>query len=226
VIPVLGIPCLNRFDLLERCLASIPGDLCSRIVVVDNGDSDFTSEDARVHVIRPGHNLGVAASWNLVIKANPKKRWWAMANADVEFSRADLERLIEGMRTHDLTMMGGFLTFGVRASCIAKVGWFDENFVPAYYEDNDFVRRCELVGASITNLPQPTEHFGSATIRSSAFYRTQNDRSFPANQRYYLAKWGGLPEQEVYTTPFDAGGSPRDWTLDMTRLADLSWEQE
>src|SRR4051794_21870778 len=93
-IPVLGIPVLNRGDLLRRCLQSIdyPVELT---VIVNNGDdagvrntlhemvggslridsseSRFSpllyqrNDGSQVLVVTPETNLGVAASWNFIL---------------------------------------------------------------------------------------------------------------------------------------------------------------
>jgi hypothetical protein len=39
-------------------------------------------------------------------------------------------------------------------------------------------------------------------------------------------KWGGYPRHERFTTPFNAGGSVRDWTLDLARIEDQRWNPE
>ena len=43
-------------------------------------------------VIQPGHNLGVAASWNLGIKATPLADWWLICNSDIKFGPGDLAK--------------------------------------------------------------------------------------------------------------------------------------
>lgn len=70
----VGIPVLNRIDLLERCLDRIdhPAD-----VLIVNNDTVYPKIDARLtrladkrgaEVWRPDRNLGVAASWNLILR--------------------------------------------------------------------------------------------------------------------------------------------------------------
>jgi GT2 family glycosyltransferase len=227
VIPVIGIPYLTRPDLLAKMLETIPRDSVERIHIIDNSPPDMAlraADDRQLVVSRMHHNMGVAASWNLIIKANPKAPWWAIFNSDLFLEPEDLTNLEETMRTNDIAFMGGLHAFGVSQRAIAEVGWFDENFVPAYFEDNDWHYRARLAGFEVAWLGSPG-HFGSHVIRSSVLYASENRRTFADNERYYVAKWGGGTAAEVFTTPFDKGGSPRDCTTDITRLAELTWKE-
>ena len=222
-IPVLGVPILNRPDLLKKMLASIDYPVDS-ILIVDNGG---VVPNEWGTVMTPEHNLGVAASWNYIIESNPDAPWWCIVNSDIEFAPGDLERLARHMET-----LGGFsflLTpsaFGITKEVVEAVGLFDENFHPAYYEDNDYVYRCGLLGVTCTALPASYAHERSSTIYSDMTYLQENGRTFPENMTYYIRKWGGLPLQEAFKTPFNRGESPREWTLDPERIARLTWKKE
>lgn len=227
MIPVLGVPVLNRPDLLYRMLSSTKGVDIGRIVVVDNGDVVPEIANANVQVIRPGHNLGVSASWNLVIKTTPTASWWMFSNSDVEFADGDLERLCQHMETHGgVALLGTFSVFGMTSKALESIGFFDENFAPAYFEDNDYDYRCQLAGVPIIGLPAGLRHEISSTLRSSETYTRQNHRTFPKNREYYLAKWGGMPTNEEFRTPFNSGQDIRSWTLDIRRLADQAWSRD
>jgi GT2 family glycosyltransferase len=225
VIPVLGVPILAHPELLPRMFASVDVDI-GETIVVDNGDL-FGGSDPDVTIVRPGGNLGVAASWNHIIKIRPKAPWWAIASFDIEFGPGDLQRLTDHMETvGGLAMLGGFEAFGIDHDTVRRVGWFDENYVPAYFEDNDYDYRCRLAGVSLVSLPSGMRHQISSTIRGSDSYQRQNAVTFPLNHRYFIEKWGGPPYQERFTTPFDKGGDPRDCTLDIDRLVEQSWRPE
>jgi len=231
MIPVVGIPYLSNPDLLLRLMDSIPTDMVKRVHIIDNSPGlDAMStyrKGLEVLVTRMHTNMGVAASWNTIIKLNPKARWWCILNADVVVPRGTFEGLEKAMKVQQLAYVNtGMAAFGIRADCVQRVGWFDENYVPAYYEDSDMDYRCRLMGVEVADLRLPLDHFGSATIKGSKHYQRENGRTFGAGRAYHHEKWGGDPGHEAYKTPFDQGGSPRDWTLDMTRLANLSWTWE
>jgi GT2 family glycosyltransferase len=225
MIPVLAIPALNRPDLLRRCLVSIDVPV-ERLLVIDNSPDGSMDPGMGGEVIRVGANLGVAASWNLALKANPRAPWWAIASVDVEFGSGDLGRLAAYME-RDEPAVGCLLrfgAFGLNRAALDAVGYFDESFHPIYCEDCDYEYRCKLAGVPIVDVGSRTVHLESGSVSLHAGHALDNARSFPANHAYYRAKWGGpVRGGEVFTTPFDRGGSIRDWTLDPARLRELAW---
>lgn len=232
MIPVLGIPVINRPDLLAKCIASIDHPV-GRLVIIDNSPNSEMGEIADANlplsvedlfVTEPPANLGFAASVNLVIKTHPG--WWAFANADVEFAPGDLGRIAEAMQTSDPLTAGivDWRLFGHTRAFIEKVGLWDENFHPVYCEDADMEYRAKLAGAELRWLAGVTTHVGSVCLGDERNAR-HNSRTHPENARYYLRKWGGgLRGGERFTTPFDRGGWVGDWTLEVSRLAAQAWD--
>jgi len=88
-----------------------------------------------------------------------------------------------------------------------KVYRFDENFVPAYFEDNDYHRRMELDGRGekIFGIPVPFLHYGSVTINRTPEAAKAFSPKFERCREYYVKKWGGLPGQETFEVPFEVG---------------------
>jgi GT2 family glycosyltransferase len=218
LIPVLGVPVLNRGDLAERMLESVDVQTAETLVIL-NGEPDVTRAMLRgrpVTYIDPGFNLGVAASWNFIIRARPAAPWWLIVNADIEFGSGDLERLVQTMDdpAPQLACLYEFGAFAINQAAVDEVGWFDENFYPIYFEDNDYRRRCALAGVPIKSLISRTRHENSSTIASG--YASHNERTFPRNLDYYVDKWGGPPIQETVT-------APRSPVLDRRRLVDNAW---
>lgn len=224
MIPVLGVPVLNRPDLLYTMLNSTNHEI-ERVVIVDNGDVVPDITNGNVRVIRPGHNLGVSASWNLIIKSTPVSPWWLFTNSDIEFAPDDLARVANYMNGGgQAAVLGTYSVLAISKEVIERVGWFDENFAPAYFEDNDYDYRCRLAGVEVVALPCAYVHQISSTIKSSPSYKLQNDLgTYPANKSYYTEKWGGLPMDEKFQTPFNNGGDHRSWHVDLSRLARQAW---
>lgn len=200
-------------------------DLVERVVIVDNSEKG-TAPDVvpGARIIRLGGNMGVAHGWNLTIKATPKADWWAMVNSDVEVARSDCERLAEAMSSFDLVKLGGYEMFGISRRCVRKVGWFDENYHPAYAEDNDYQRRATLAKMRMKWMEGPYKHEGSLTIRLDPVLRERNNVTYVKNVEYHHAKWGGPPGTEAYEVPFNKPAGPVHARLDIDRLADQQWE--
>lgn len=104
-----------------------------------------------------------------------------------------------------LASRGGpdFSCFLITAEC-HRYFQFDERFIPAYFEDNDYHRRLQLAGLGdkIFSLPIPYLHYGSGTLRNVERLNQGWHAKFEACKRYYSEKWGGVPGQETHTSPF------------------------
>ena len=225
---LLCIPVLNRPDLLAKCLASI--DYPVDLLVIDNSPEAFAAEVVAEHyagdyfVTEPPANLGYGASVNLAIRTHPKDPFWLVANADVEFAPGDLERLVTEM-SQGAGWVGitDWRVFGLSAEAVDRAGFFDEGFHPAFCEDADYERRCDLTGVSRYFIDGQTTHVRSVTLGEERYAR-RNAQTYPSNLAYYEAKWGGpLRGGERFSTPFDSGAHPRTWSLDRRRLADNDW---
>lgn len=229
-VPVLAIPVLNRGDLLLRGIRSIDYPV-EKLVVVNNGDDpsvasaldEVQSEGAvDLHVHKPDRNLGVAGSWNWVMRTFSDVEYWVHMGNDIALHTGDLQLIDEGMQRHpELSLRTAMPKFGyglftMRPSCLHAAGWFDENFYPAYFEDGDYRYRLLLLGvafARIGDAPDETDHcqmvhgeapsWGSQTINADPELRRANDISFTNNREYYVRKWGGLPREERFTAPFN-----------------------
>lgn len=220
--PVLIVPVINRPDLFRRCVESI--DIDVRLVVVDNSPEGFAIDHVpdSAHVMEPPGNLGYGASVNTVIKALPHEPYWLCANADVEFAPGDLSRLAGATEEWGWVGLTDWRAFGLTAATVERVGFLDEGFVPAFCEDADYERRCSLAGIRWGFIEGETTHVRSVSL---ADYGDDNARSYPANVRRYVEKWGGmLRGGETYETPWDRGGSLADGTgPDLSRLRALAW---
>jgi hypothetical protein len=230
----LGIPVLNRLDLLAECLRRI--DVPAQVYIVNNNsvDVDFQTDLARLavqyslQVFQAPRNLGVAASWNHLLRTAQKlgfDRTFVTAN-DFHLGPGTLGNFVTVVRSlsgFDLFLGDGFNLFSLSPRTVEKVGWFDENFYPAYFEDNDYVYRCRLAKARILEFHEHEQqvagqtipalvfhHVGSQTVRSDEGYGKANNWTFPEwNRTHYKMKWGGVPGHETFKSPY--GKPNRDW---------------
>jgi GT2 family glycosyltransferase len=96
-----------------------------------------------------------------------------------------------------------FAAFLLSRACWQRVGPFDENFAPAYFEDNDYHYRMGLDGMrAIAHPPAVFYHFGSRTQNEAASQPIVHSSAFERNREYYIGKWGGPPGAEVFRRPF------------------------
>jgi len=107
----------------------------------------------------------------------------------------------------------GGACMAVGRGAIERIGYFDQNFWPAYFEDADYFHRLELQHVPMLwDERILLEHNRSRTVRTDfllgRLHRERNRR----NEQYYIRKWGGLrgwggpdgpPGQEIFTYPFN-----------------------
>lgn len=97
-----------------------------------------------------------------------------------------------------------FSCFMITPESIEKIGWFDEDFFPAYFEDNDWHYRVKLAGElAIANTTAVFVHYGSRTQNESGSQPIATPSLFNNNASYFSKKWGGTPTNEKFTRPFN-----------------------
>lgn len=110
---------------------------------------------------------------------------------------------IDDLFSEKITEEPDFSCFMISKECVDKVGYFDENFYPAYFEDNDYHYRINLAGLKAIKTTRSVYfHFGSQTIKNDSKIRVISNRNYIKNQKFFEKKWGGLPGHETYKTPF------------------------
>ena len=94
-----------------------------------------------------------------------------------------------------------FACCAIMPECVALIGYFDETFTPAYYEDIDYDRRALLAGMTVhVHQAVIVEHERSSTHRNmSQEAKSIADASFLINKAYFERKWG---PGGIYQAPF------------------------
>ena len=158
-------------------------------------------------------NYGVSCAWNQFVRDAKRDGYDAViiANDDIMLYRGTVNALVESLKqdhkfVYAETTESAFTLFGMRCDLVDEIGPFDEKFWPAYFEDNDYRYRLRLAGI----MPVAVQcsgylHAKSATLGKFGIERKlMHFHNFDKNEDYYVEKWGGLPDDEKYTTPFNA----------------------
>ena len=200
----VGIATINRADLLNESLLKYFVDFSDiHILIVDNGNQDIIKRDKFFEIHRPKENC-VASSWNYLMKRGNELGYKRVLilNDDIYLGkdRIEIGAIIKQFIFADLIKgTKNFCAFILTVFAHQLYGKFDENFKPAYFEDNDYLYRLKLADAYTitTELLDPKIYRNSMTIMKD---RSLND-NFQKNQDLYIEKWGGLPTEEKYKTP-------------------------
>ena len=205
------------------------------------------------------HNLGFSAGVNKIVLATPLAEFWIIANNDVAFHPGRLAEISQVMHDLESTQSQSCLwglvghenspysTFVLTRRALRTVGFFDENFWPAYAEDCDYTARLVRANCSIVfenDTTRMAAHEESASLKRSSQSKStlsklvaQTGTGFN-NFDYVQAKWGinvcGLrlnipPYMSLggFSTPFnDTEFNQSMWTLDMQRRMSRGGPQE
>lgn len=119
-----------------------------------------------------------------------------------------------------------FSCFVIRRETWEEVGRFDENFYPAFFEDNDYHARIVLSGLHAYRVSLPYLHIGSLTQNRDKNNPVCSPKQFCANRDYFIRKWGHEPvseEEEMkkvyYPHPFNGDALPLSFWPDPRQVA-------
>lgn len=207
----VGVPTLSNFKGLAELFSSLWGENYTPFVIANWKE-----------------NIGVSKAWNEILKCTKDYDLTIICNDDVVFLDGSFKKLVEAWesRPNDAVLVTGN-THTVIApgyheapdySCFAanptdlinRIGLFDENFTPAYFEDNDHHRRILVSGnKAYCFTGARTEHKHSQTQNAVPGKPIVTSQMFEKNRSYYKVKWGGEPGQETYINPY--GDKTKDW---------------
>jgi GT2 family glycosyltransferase len=213
-IPYLCVLTLVRLDLLKRLIDSIDYPV-NNVVILFQGDIkrdkiNFVNTFVKKFIyISSNMNVGVSRGWNYFLKNFPSS-YWLISGDDCFFEPSALEHIAKFMSIPSslenvfcgLTIKNrndvpaGFNTFIITKLLIQKVGLFDENIYPAYYEDSDLWHRIELTKQKVATIDDAyinsgdNKQTGSCTISSvHPLYRAKMNVCYKRNEIYYKTKW-------------------------------------
>jgi len=225
----IGIPTLNRADLLLPALMYYKHDFPdTHFHIVFNGSQDLgfhgiDSTPYLSHYYIPGKNIGVAASWNMLINEifeNIDNEYAVILNDDIYWGM-DQDSVILSIenlkRECDIpSNKNGFILapaqskydwcmFIIDRKAWHNIGKFDKNFFPAYFEDCDYKYRAKLAGIPVHKvLAGPARFVTSGSAQKDKTLLSAAGK----NRDYYISKWGGEPGNEIFTEPFDGKNNP------------------
>lgn len=206
----IGIPTINRWDLLEPSLTKyleyFPN---THICVMDNGHQDiaykFRRQTPNLTIIENKEPFSVAQSWNSLCRfIFHRCSYSIILNDDVyiPFSEMTVTGLLYRFPDPALYLsQNGFCSFILPSTTWKNIGSFDTDFKGAYFEDKDYERRLKLAKLDImrNKLLNPVELIESGSISKDPSL----NGNFSANHAYYIEKWGGNVGGETFIKPFN-----------------------
>lgn len=199
------------------CVDSLDPRVRKNTVVIDNAG---------------GYNRGVAASWNLVAREVVAKKWdyLVIVSAAMRFNQGleDFMQELYDKKPVGLDTQFGWHCVALHRYIFESVGFFDENFYPAYYEDSDFIRRMELAEYSFPGVlnpgipddqKMPRFQVDAECIEDAHGIKKANVYvNYERNKQYFIKKWGAEPKYDspadreaLYYFPFNNEMLPLDY---------------
>lgn len=190
----LIVPVLNRYDLLQRMIASIDHSI-ENLLIIDNGgelrELEVPDTVKQTTVLSMTHNLGIAPSWNLGVKNFPFEDVYYFTSNDCVFEPGTLLKL-EAESSRDKVTISElwphWQLFSVGDQVFKDCGLFDEAIFPMNFEDDEFEWRVTELGFSVNKVNLPMVHDGQMTFKSDAHYAARNTVTYKANELYFNTK--------------------------------------
>jgi hypothetical protein len=174
----------------------------TNLYIIDNGRQSVPNDLNKHIVCVTTKNIGCAGGWNLVCDIGFNYYGYdkiIVGQEDARVSEEIFEALMEECNPNLICGTYNnsfeFSTYAIHRDTFNKVGRFDENFMFAGCEDNDYKHRCKLNGVGIKSLE--VSHFYNSSIANNT--NTVPEKSPKHNADYVMNKWGDYK----YTEPFD-----------------------
>ena len=202
------IPTLNRKDLLLEALDYYTNVFINTpIYILDNGKQDIPNTYGNTYIYTKESNLGVAGSWNYLIEKGISNgyNYFLILNDDIILKKDEesIYNIILKYGSDNFIRSEQFYNWSayiLSKNIYLRVGRFDTAFERCYFEDNDYEYRMKL-----ENIPIVYEKELNAEVynNSMTIQKEPYLNNFNNNMNYYISKWGGMPNEEKYNTPFN-----------------------
>lgn len=218
----------NRLSLMhaEPLQAILSGEVTCPVEVVHDKERSVAGAWNRGIEIAMSHGIGIFLISAIDVAFHPTTidelirfgvdhpetpLWSATAHEDSRIS------------THRSVDACDFSCFMLRAATIRRHGWFDKEYKPAYFEDNDYVTRVVLDGFRPQQVLKARHtHQGSLTIKLDAEMAHHVRHWFGINEKRFMSKWRARSDRydeisnSCWPTPFNSG-KPTHWWPEQCR---------
>lgn len=214
------MPCLMRKEehkeVVNNCIGSVKSNSENyEFIMVNDGSplkyKGFNEADTLIIHKKP---MGIAPSWNDGIKVS-RGKYVVVINDDIGARPGWLEAMVEALDKVPNSVVSSVMVehlpgytgicerrewfpgscFMLTQKAIKKVGLFDEQFTPFYYEDVDYWTRVYKKGFVVArNHNLQIQHKESDVLHKIE----NNGEIFNKNKEKYLKKWGFDPIPVLY----------------------------
>ena len=225
------IPAFSDPDNIDGCVKSILESNSDHyeldILLFNNSNrqdiislcKELSYENEEIRLFDNRTNRGCSVCWNDAIEhvfVNDQNKYAALiiVNDDTKFNNNSFVEFVDFVTKNpdQVVIKGaGYSVFGYTRLAYEKLGYFDENIYPAYFEDSDFSARIQKAGFSEVDFTVDISHIGSSSIPSNNLRNKFDAVYLPRTRAYYHKKWNnpvfidGFPIR--HNNPFGRSGA-------------------
>jgi len=204
-IPVF-IPVVNRFDLLKKAVDSVPIRLSTEPVIINNSGAPLPYEFHIYATINVKHPKTFSETQNLMLEMAESRPFYFFMHSDAEDNEGILDKLFDMARLQMGKWGAIFTSYDALASynteAMNAIGGWDEN-LKWYRSECDCYRRLRLAGYPTLESGMQVKHTPSQTLNADPAIKARVDAENITGRAYYIQKWGGDNEHEVYEVAFN-----------------------
>lgn len=221
------IPAFSNAENVKKCIDSVlksNNEVYDITILLYNNSTkqeiidickEYGFEYNFIHLFDYRINKGCAITWNDAIEyvyffnSNVFSSL-IILNDDIEFLNDGFLKFVDVALKNPNTPVitgDGYSIFSYSRFAYEKIGYFDENIRPAYFEDADFVIRIQKLGLNEIDIRVGHNHLGSASIPENNLRDEFENIHLPRTKKYYHSKWNnpviynGFPVR--YNMPFN-----------------------
>jgi hypothetical protein len=201
------IPVYQVNDRTRRCIYSL--DNYDKVLLIDNSKKKecMEFENLGLEISYQEENIGVPRSWNIGLKRNHE--WTFVVSSSMLFPRGfkKIANMLDGYQGLMFRTSHVWHCNAINKKLIEKIGYFDENFYPGYFEDCDWDHRCKI---------EKIDEYGNILIDAECQIDGGATRdgcqvNIDGLHDYFKQKWGGDRTRDgwgYYQNPFDNSDFP------------------
>ena len=211
---IICVPVYKVTEKVKNCFNSLKG---MNVLIIDNSGKRECEvfEGYGFEIQYQSENIGVPRAWNIGLKKGYD--WTFIASSSMMFYR-NFSHVLDMVRDYDKLMFRtGFdwHFLGIHKDAVKKIGYFDENFYPGYFENTDWDYRCYLAG-----IYEPKMHKINALCQADHECLANGLRVDGFKLHDYLtSKWGednkdinwGVGHWGSYQNPFNDSSKGIDY---------------
>lgn len=181
-----GVYDKSQLVMATRLVNSITFCVNKLIIVMQNGvQSEFNNSNVKeINLIMIKSNLGCSGVWNIIMSLSTE--YAILPNYDVKFLG---EPVISDNTIWDYNSNMGrsslFTCFGLRKTFFLEMGMFNENYWPAYFEDDDVVLKLNKYGQVRRTLPSMIHHGPDGVNQYVSGVSNKLKHLYDENEKWY-----------------------------------------